>query len=279
MRFEADAARAAAARRFVVSTLREWGLDRFEEDAALCTAELASNAVFHSRAPFTVVVRPAGDGVRVDMQDDRPDRVPELAPPVLDPLDVGTTGRGLKLVAGLAARWGFFTTEVAKTVWVELEDDRPRGQVAPVVQLARRPPHSGGRSVRLLGLPVKAAVASGVQIDDLVRELQLQPDRLTADAQKSFFELLERSAPARLAGRHAGFRAASEEMERFDLELDVSPDEVRAITELGDFLEHLGRRAVLDAGRIDPDVSDMRSWLTEEVPRQMRGELPHPYPH
>lgn len=277
MRFEADPARAGAARRFVVSMLREWGLDRFEEDAALCTAELAANAVLHSRTPFTVALRPAGPGVRVDLQDDRPDRIPELAPPEIAPLEVGTTGRGLKLIAGLAARWGYFTTEMAKTVWVELGEDRPPEPVAPVVQLTRHAPHSGGRLVRLIGLPVRAAVASGVQIDDLVRDLQLQPDRLTPQAQRLFLELLERSAPARLAGRHAGFRAAANGLDRFDMELNVTPEEVSAVSELGLFLDDLARRAVLDAGRVDPDVAAMRAWLNQEVPRQMAGGRPISY--
>src|SRR5690348_9367955 len=124
LRLDPEPVCAQQARRFAVTALGQWGLERFEQDVALCTAELATNAMLHSRRPFTLAVRPAANGVRIDLQDERPDLLPALFPADIDPLASGTTGRGLRLVACMAARWGYFTTEAAKTVWVELQDGK-----------------------------------------------------------------------------------------------------------------------------------------------------------
>ena len=77
--------------------------------AALLVSELFGNSVRHSRSgaageTVTVTVRAgAGDGVvRVEVTDRSGPGVPELYPAGRDAED----GRGLRLVAGLAARWG-----------------------------------------------------------------------------------------------------------------------------------------------------------------------------
>lgn len=278
LRLEADPACAVRARRFAVGALKRWGLDRFDQAVALCTTELATNAVLHSRRPFTVAIRPAASGVRIDLQDERPDLLPQLFPFEMDPLASGTTGRGLRVVASLAARWGFFTTEEAKTVWVELQDGEADSPAAPTIQLTERPVRQGGRPLTLIGLPVKAALASGVQVDDLVRELQLQPDLLKTEERQVFDELLEKSAPARLAGRHAAFRAAAGGLDRFDLDLLVDATEVAAVAGLGRFLDELAERADLYAGHVGPEVTRMRAWLPAEAQAQLiEGREPKPY--
>lgn len=278
LRLDAEPRCAAEARRFAVGVLGQWDLDRFGQEVALCTTELATNALLHSRGPFTVAVRPAAGGVRIDLQDERPDLLPQLFPPDMDPLASGTTGRGLRLVASLANRWGYFNTEMAKTVWVELQDDQDTKPVAPLIQVVNRPPKRDGRRLRFLGMPVKAALASGIQVDDLVRELQLQPELLTSDERAAFDELLDRSGPVRLTGRHGAFRAAAEGLDRFDLELVVTPAEVSAVAELTRFLDQLDSRAFLDSGRVSPEVTAMRAWLMAEAQAQLlNGRDPEPY--
>lgn len=269
LRLEAEPACAARARRFAVGALGRWDLDRFDQEVALCTTELATNAVLHSRRPFTVGVRPVASGVRIDLQDERPDLLPQLLPVGLDPLASGTTGRGLRVVASLAARWGYFTTKIAKTVWVELQDDRDDSPAAPLIEVAEQPAKQDADRLRLIGLPVKAALASGVQVDDLVRELQLQPALLTTEERGVFYELLERSAPARLTGRHGAFRAAAEGLDRFDLDLLVSSGDVRAVADLGQFLDKLSARSVLDTAQVTPEVTAMRAWLMNEAKGQL----------
>ncbi|HEX2743274.1 MAG TPA: ATP-binding protein [Streptosporangiaceae bacterium] len=78
------------------------------DDAALLVSELFGNSVRHSRSgaaggTVTVAVS-AGDGlVRVEVTDRGGPEVPELRPVGRD----AEGGRGLQLVAGLAARWGW----------------------------------------------------------------------------------------------------------------------------------------------------------------------------
>jgi hypothetical protein len=55
--FEPHPTSAARVRHFVVDALDRWGLERLSDDAALCAAELATNAILHCRRPFTVAVR------------------------------------------------------------------------------------------------------------------------------------------------------------------------------------------------------------------------------
>src|SRR5271165_2931228 len=78
------------------------------DDAALLVSELFGNSVRHSRSgaaaggTVTVAVS-AGDGlVRVEVTDRSGPKVPELYSAGRD----AEGGRGLQLVAGLAARWG-----------------------------------------------------------------------------------------------------------------------------------------------------------------------------
>lgn len=278
LRLDAEPVCSVQARRFAVGALSRWGLDRFDHEVALCTTELATNAMLHSRRPFTVAVRPVAEGVRIDIQDERPDLLPELLPADMDPLTSGTTGRGLRLVASLATRWGYFTTEAAKTVWVELQDGEDLTPAAPVIEVAIRPARPDGRRLRFIGLPVMAAVASGTQVDDLVRELQIQPELLTPAEIKVFYDLLERSAPARLVGRHFACRGAAEGRESFDVELVVTLDDVVAVGELRRFLEELDGRSVVEAGRVAPEVAAMRAWLSAEGQAQLlEGREPTPY--
>jgi hypothetical protein len=277
--FEPQPACAAAARRFVAEHLDSWGLDRFDDEAAVCAAELASNAILHSRTRFTVAVRPVPSGARIDVQDDQPGLLPVPVPSDLDPLATGTTGRGLLLISAMAARWGYFTTAQAKTVWVELADRRSNAPTAPLVELAARPANKDSRRVRLVDLPVKTAVASGVQIDDLVRELQLDPDRMSVTDRENLNRLLQRSAAPRLVGRQEAFRAAAKGLDRYTLELDVSPDDVAAVSELMAVLQRLAAQSNSDAVKVPPEVEAMREWLPGEVMAQFQGRAPSPFPH
>ena len=90
------------------------------DDAALLVSELFGNSVRHSRsgaAGGTVTVAAsAGDGlVRVDVTDRSGPEVPELYPAGRD--EEG--GRGLQMVAGLAARWGWRQHGRRTVTWFE----------------------------------------------------------------------------------------------------------------------------------------------------------------
>jgi len=91
------------------------------DDAALLVSELFGNSVRHSRSgaaggTVTVAVR-AGDGlVRVEVTDRSGPGVPELSCAGRD----AEGGRGLHLVAGLAARWGWRQRGGRTVTWFEL---------------------------------------------------------------------------------------------------------------------------------------------------------------
>ena len=127
---ELDAAPASAgrARRWLRDRLTDWGLVDVEELATLLTSELVTNSFLHANTPITVRVERRPDVLRVEVED--------LSPltPVERRFSVDSgTGRGLRLVAELARRWGSDLlsppSSGGKRVWFELglgdgDDDR-----------------------------------------------------------------------------------------------------------------------------------------------------------
>ena len=116
----------AEARRFVRQALQSWQLDEVVDTALLLTSELATNAVLHARSTFAVLVARQGEQIRVDVLDSSP------VPPLRRHNSLtAATGRGVGLVASLAADWGLTPADrldgFAKGVWFTL----PISGVAP----------------------------------------------------------------------------------------------------------------------------------------------------
>lgn len=103
----------AEGRRFVGETLATWGMDSLSETAAIVVSELATNAVLHAASTLLVVIERSAGGVRIGVADDS-----DLAPVVLPA--TGKTGKGLHIVAGLAADWGAEALPDGKAVWADL---------------------------------------------------------------------------------------------------------------------------------------------------------------
>jgi anti-sigma regulatory factor (Ser/Thr protein kinase) len=107
------------ARRFLRSTLDDWGIDHDTTDTAvLCLSELVTNAAIHTHAGCVVrvlledrvlstTVRDHGlaDAVSIEALD--------------DPLRVH--GRGLQVVEALASRWGSELDSAGTSVWFVLD--------------------------------------------------------------------------------------------------------------------------------------------------------------
>jgi anti-sigma regulatory factor (Ser/Thr protein kinase) len=115
---------ARRAREHTVRQLTAWGVPF--QAAAQVVAELASNAVLHGRVmgrDFRLRLRLLDDGtLRVEVTDARGDRVPRIPDPVNGDAE---SGRGLRIVAAYAERWGVDQGVVGcKTVWAELAPDR-----------------------------------------------------------------------------------------------------------------------------------------------------------
>jgi len=91
------------------------------DDAVLLASELFSNSVRHSNSglpgeTITVTVTACAGVVRVEVTDRSGPGVPEPRPAV----DDAEGGRGLGLVAGLAARWGWRRRDGRTVTWFVL---------------------------------------------------------------------------------------------------------------------------------------------------------------
>ncbi|MEU1364927.1 ATP-binding protein [Streptomyces sp. NPDC005803] len=109
---------ASTARRLTDAALSCWGLDELAEDSALIVTELVANAVQHARRDFlrVVVERTDARTVRVAVAD-----FSQAWPVEREAGDGDEGGRGLLLVAALAADWGTDERSWGKIVWADLE--------------------------------------------------------------------------------------------------------------------------------------------------------------
>jgi PAS domain S-box-containing protein len=106
----------AEARHLVTSYLQERGLpESLVLDAALATSELVTNALLHGRAPVELRTRIEAADVLIEVRDQA-----SYQPRKLRPDETDEHGRGLQIVAALAARWGTRPTEYGKAVWCVL---------------------------------------------------------------------------------------------------------------------------------------------------------------
>ncbi len=114
---------ARLARLLTERQLNAWGCP--SGDAPHVVAELAANAVAHGRVPgrdFRLTLRlDAAGTLRIEVTDARGDRIPRIQ----DPGEHEESGRGLRIVAGCAERWGVAgAPSGCKTVWAELAPGR-----------------------------------------------------------------------------------------------------------------------------------------------------------
>lgn len=108
------------ARRFVEQVLTAWELDELVWTGTLLVSELTTNACLHARTPLRVTLeRTVAGGVRMGVDDGSP-----FAPRVRQYAEQATTGRGMRLVSELSARWGVEQLPDGKSVWVELLPER-----------------------------------------------------------------------------------------------------------------------------------------------------------
>jgi anti-sigma regulatory factor (Ser/Thr protein kinase) len=106
-----------AARHLVVDLLRAWQAPHDAGDAALLVTELVANVVDHvaGEASFTLELTLSERWLRISVADGSALR------PVIREFDAGAPrGRGMRLVAGIADRWGTEDHADGKRVWFEL---------------------------------------------------------------------------------------------------------------------------------------------------------------
>ena len=120
-RLAANPTSAREGRRFVSGVLHSWRLSTIADgDVLLLTSELVGNAVRHASGPFTVIVRYDGAMVRVEVGDGS-----AALPREQHPGPDATGGRGVQIVADVAADWGVVETVDGKRVWFEIPAPPP----------------------------------------------------------------------------------------------------------------------------------------------------------
>src|SRR5207248_2538970 len=105
----------AMARAFAVAETRALGHDDLTDDVELVTSELTTNSVLHAGGVTSVRLVPMADGVRIEVRD-RTRITPLLALASTEAM----TGRGLRVVTAVAARWKAEPEAGGKVVWAEL---------------------------------------------------------------------------------------------------------------------------------------------------------------
>ena len=176
-----------------------------------------------------------------------------------------------------AARWGASTAADSKDVWAEITPQATHAISPPVLQLGD---HQRERrdlaEVTLLGLPVRSAVASGLQLAEITREAQLDPAFLASlnEGGSDLFDLVDRGAPVYLAAWHAALRAAAADAERFDLQLSTVTDAWVAVASLRAILRSFAERSSHRTAWMPAGVEGFRYWLETEAERQLEGESP-----
>jgi len=116
---------AKSARDFTKAALRDWQLDDLVQEAALIASELVTNAIRHGSCG----IAEPGEQPKVELSWQRQasrvicmvtDR--STKPPVLgEPDEDAESGRGLQVVAALAATWGWMMLGArSKAVWAAL---------------------------------------------------------------------------------------------------------------------------------------------------------------
>lgn len=107
---------ARRARRFVQDVLRPMRHDVPLDSVLLVVSELVTNAVRHAEGPPVLVVEAAPPRVRVEVRDQAPGARPTPRPATPEE----ENGRGLMIVAAVAADWGVEPAEDGKAVWAEI---------------------------------------------------------------------------------------------------------------------------------------------------------------
>ena len=115
-----------AARRFAISVLYGTSAETLEA-VELMVSELATNCIRHTNSGFVLTIVRNGQEIRVEATDHAGGTPTMRSPKPTDP-----SGRGLKIVDMLSARWGVQSEPaIGKTVWFTISDVAPASAGEP----------------------------------------------------------------------------------------------------------------------------------------------------
>jgi anti-sigma regulatory factor (Ser/Thr protein kinase) len=288
--------------RGVVRQLLDGELDENALDTAeLCVSELVTNAILHASTDVELSVTLARRRVRLAVRD-QSSQLPTLERHTR----TASTGRGLAMVIAIADAWGIERHDHrGKTVWCELAEDSPHTvdldiqDVLDTWELTFNdvpertddsPGDGHGRTVSLIGYPVKLGLALQEHYDAVVRECQLlaAPRRESASALPPNLVELARALAVRypaelsLIARPDPRRVAAEARgdERVDLEYAWSEDNVPLLQwwqHIFDEVDSHARAGDLLVPGISDELARLRGWALTEFTEQPRGAAPRPW--
>ncbi|HVF74044.1 MAG TPA: ATP-binding SpoIIE family protein phosphatase [Acidimicrobiales bacterium] len=283
------------ARALAVQRAVEAGRADVADDLALVASELVTNALFHGGGCRGIEFAAVADGVRIEVRDHT------TAPPVFGHAsETSLTGRGVRLVAGLSARWGVDLEPGGKVVWAEVTGEVHDGTgVDEQALLAMWGDDEWDVDqprrfhVELGDVPTDLLLAAKSHVDNIVREFALASggadSGVTAELPQHLSTLLDavdRFAETRLAVKHHALDAVhrGEQMTRLALDLpasaaDAAEEYLSALDEVDVYCRAM-RMLTLET---PPQHRLFRHWYVSELVTQLRAaaagqEPPPPQP-
>ncbi len=280
-----DAQSVSRVREFVAEEVEALNRHDLADDAVLVASELATNAILHAGGLTAVRVAPVADGVRIEVHDRT--RVP---PTMARASPEAMTGRGLRLVASLSARWAAEPNNGGKVVWAELsggpglssasadelldlwdDDAWADAEVAP----ARY-------TISLGDVPTPLLLAAKAHVDNLVREFTLvargAESGMSSEVPPHLASLIQtvvsRFAEARQEIKRQAISAANQGRPHVHLQLtlraeaaEAGEEYLRALDE-ADAYCHAARLLTLET---PPQHRVFRHWYVGQLVAQLRA--------
>ena len=283
---DGDARNVSRVRAFVREELRRLGRDEIADTVLLVVSELATNAVLHAGGIAAVHLDAVPDGVRIEVHDRG-----QSAPIMPLGSEDAMTGRGLRLVRAISARWAAEPTADGKMVWAEVT--RASASLPPLLDptpadlwsdhtWAIDSRHQTRHRVTLGEVPTALLVAAKSHVDNIVREFTLAsrgaasgvtgmlPPHLTTLVET----VVTRFEEARREIKRQAVSAANRGQSHVRLELELPADAADAGDEYLkalDMADAYCRAARLLTLESPPQHRVFRHWYVGELIAQLRA--------
>jgi len=253
------------------------------DSAQLVATELLTNALLHGGGRATLRVTATEAGVRIAVHD-----FERRSPIVAVASDTSMTGRGLRLVAALSARWGVTAQQEGKEVWAELAPGAT-GSLHPdnLIDLWADDGFDGDTGARyhvVLGqVPTELLLRAKSHVDNLVREFKLASSPaagteaapgLSAHLSQLLDTVVHRFVDAREGIKRQALAAHGARSSHTQLELDLgegAADAGEAYLVALDEVDAYCRAMRLLTLETPPEQRVFRRWYVEELVRQVRA--------
>ena len=270
------------------------GRGDLDGDVALVVTELVTNAMLHAGGTTGVVVRPGGGGVVIEVSDASP------VPPVFArESDDDLTGRGMRIVSRLSARWGVHPTESGKTIWAEVTgattpvDSSLSGADLLAMWDDQLDATDGADRFRIVlgNVPTDLLLEAKAHVENLVREFALATTGAetgtTAEVSphlQSLLDALDAFAEARMFIKRQALEAARQGAPTTVLVLELpltAADAAERYLQALDEVDAYSRAARLLTLETPPQHRVFRQWYVGQLVALLRAasagaELPEP---